>query len=106
MRDEDVDVHQFEEVAARGRRELAAGRLDEAASVRTTESRRGRVKSAPPLVRDALTEAVTWPKGALLIWSENPFFTQELTMADVAFVVTTIAVFALVAFIGKGVAKL
>lgn len=31
---------------------------------------------------------------------------QELTMADVAFVVTTIAVFALVAFIAKGVAKL
>ncbi|MFB7369489.1 hypothetical protein ACFC0D_06575 [Streptomyces sp. NPDC056222] len=49
---------------------------------------------------------MTWPKSALLIWSENPFFTQELTMADVAFVVTTIAVFALVAFIAKGVAKL
>ncbi|MFJ3905785.1 hypothetical protein [Streptomyces sp. NPDC090025] len=31
---------------------------------------------------------------------------QELTMADVAFVVTTIAIFALVAFIAKGVAKL
>ncbi|MGW6394184.1 hypothetical protein ACWFR1_27625 [Streptomyces sp. NPDC055103] len=31
---------------------------------------------------------------------------RELTMADVAFVVTTIAVFALVAFIAKGVAKL
>ncbi|MET9429361.1 hypothetical protein [Streptomyces sp. NPDC003036] len=31
---------------------------------------------------------------------------QELTMADVAFVVTTVAVFALVAFIAKGVAKL
>ncbi|MCS0637437.1 hypothetical protein NX801_17555 [Streptomyces sp. LP05-1] len=34
------------------------------------------------------------------------FFHRELTMADVAFVVTTIAVFALVAFIAKGVAKL
>ncbi|GAA2444853.1 MULTISPECIES: hypothetical protein [Streptomyces] len=33
-------------------------------------------------------------------------FIQELSMADVAFVVTTIAVFALVAFIAKGVAKL
>ncbi|MGW6395321.1 hypothetical protein ACWFR1_33590 [Streptomyces sp. NPDC055103] len=33
-------------------------------------------------------------------------FIRELTMADVAFVVTTIAVFALVAFIAKGVAKL
>lgn len=38
--------------------------------------------------------------------SENPFFTQELTMADMAFVVTTIAVFALVAVIARGVAKL
>jgi hypothetical protein len=31
---------------------------------------------------------------------------QEHTMADVAFVATTIAVFALVALIAKGVAKL
>jgi hypothetical protein len=31
---------------------------------------------------------------------------QELAMADVAFVVTTIAVFALVALVAKGVAKL
>ncbi|MET9675173.1 hypothetical protein ABZY68_19060 [Streptomyces sp. NPDC006482] len=42
----------------------------------------------------------------MLISSEKPFFTQELTMADAAFVVTTVAVFALVAFIAKGVAKL
>ncbi|MER7730139.1 hypothetical protein ABTX80_04590 [Streptomyces erythrochromogenes] len=33
-------------------------------------------------------------------------FTQELAMADLAFVVTTIAVFALVALIAKGVTKL
>ncbi len=33
-------------------------------------------------------------------------FLQELTMADVAFVVTTIAVFALVALVAKGVTKL
>ncbi len=35
-----------------------------------------------------------------------PNLTQELAMADVAFVVATIAVFALVALVAKGVAKL
>ncbi|MFJ3704275.1 MULTISPECIES: hypothetical protein [unclassified Streptomyces] len=33
-------------------------------------------------------------------------FTQELTMADLAFVATTVAVFALVALIARGVTKL
>ncbi|MEU6880985.1 BTAD domain-containing putative transcriptional regulator [Streptomyces sp. NPDC046712] len=33
VRDEDVDAYRFEELAAQGRRELAAGRLDEAASL-------------------------------------------------------------------------
>ncbi|MGW0820242.1 hypothetical protein [Streptomyces sp. NPDC002845] len=36
----------------------------------------------------------------------SPLHNQELTMADVAFLVTAVAVFALVAFIAKGVAKL
>ncbi|MFD4322941.1 hypothetical protein [Streptomyces sp. NPDC058548] len=58
------------------------------------------------LVRASSTEALSWPRSDFLQPSENPFVTRELTMADVAFVVTTIAVFALVAFIAKGVAKL
>ncbi|MFE0107330.1 hypothetical protein [Streptomyces sp. NPDC059009] len=36
----------------------------------------------------------------------RPRLIQELAMADVAFVVTTIAVFALVALVAKGVTKL
>ena len=35
-----------------------------------------------------------------------PYLLQELAMADVAFVVTTLAVFALVALVAKGVTKL
>lgn len=38
--------------------------------------------------------------------SEKSPPTRELTMADLAFVVTTIAVFALVVLVAKGVAKL
>ncbi|MET7713209.1 hypothetical protein [Streptomyces sp. NPDC005407] len=49
-----------------------------------------------------------WPPGSEVSSTcpFNPNLFQELTMADVAFVVTTIAVFALVAFIAKGVSKL
>ncbi|GGR21457.1 hypothetical protein [Streptomyces roseolus] len=44
--------------------------------------------------------------GGFLISSENPLFLpQGVTMADLAFVATTLAVFALVALIAKGVAK-
>ncbi|MEB8338862.1 hypothetical protein [Streptomyces endophyticus] len=42
----------------------------------------------------------------LSVSSESTPSTRELTMADVAFVVTTIAVFALVALVAKGVTKL
>ncbi|POX43489.1 hypothetical protein C3486_00765 [Streptomyces sp. Ru73] len=42
---------------------------------------------------------------ALTVRSVPPLI-QELSMADVAFVVTTLAVFALVALVAKGVAKL
>ncbi|MFC0602665.1 hypothetical protein [Streptomyces palmae] len=41
-----------------------------------------------------------------LVRFSDPILFQELTMADVAFVVTMIGVFALVALIAKGVAKL
>ncbi|MFG2330920.1 hypothetical protein ACGFMM_14970 [Streptomyces sp. NPDC048604] len=54
---------------------------------------------------------MAWLKSGFLIqvrWTVHLQTThiQELTMADVAFVVTTIAIFALVAVIAKGVAKL
>ncbi|MFC5800075.1 hypothetical protein [Streptomyces formicae] len=49
---------------------------------------------------------MSWPKSGFLESSEYPNLFQELTMADLAFVVTTIVVFALVALAAKGVAKL
>lgn len=72
------------------------------------EPRRGCVKGGVKDVRGTSRETEGGRKGCFLISSENPLFLlhQELTMADVAFVVTTVAVFALVAFIAKGVAKL
>ncbi|MFJ3961203.1 hypothetical protein [Streptomyces sp. NPDC090036] len=60
----------------------------------------GAVKAPSRRLRDAVSSgSASWP---------IPYFhfLQELTMADVAFVVTTIAVFALVALIAKGVTKL
>lgn len=64
------------------------------------------VNTALRSVWEALTRAVSWPKSCFLESSEYPNLFQELTMADLAFVVTTIAVFALVALAAKGVAKL
>ncbi|MCX4231550.1 hypothetical protein ACH4Y0_22025 [Streptomyces sp. NPDC020707] len=45
-------------------------------------------------------------RGASGCRRSHPHLIQELTMADVAFVVTTIALFALVALVAKGVTKL
>ncbi|RPK68823.1 hypothetical protein EES43_01270 [Streptomyces sp. ADI96-02] len=69
-------------------------------------TRSDRVKSEERDVWEPSTRPVARSGGGFLISSENPFFIQELTMADLAFVVTTIAVFALVALVAKGVAKL
>lgn len=47
-----------------------------------------------------------WPIHSSLFSLPSSHFTQELAMADLAFVVTTVAVFALVALIARGVTKL
>ncbi|CAL9282488.1 hypothetical protein SUDANB51_07586 [Streptomyces sp. enrichment culture] len=45
-------------------------------------------------------------EGVLLQSSLSPHLTQEFAMADLAFVVTVLAGFALVALVAKGVTKL
>ena len=57
-------------------------------------------------VKGVSTGSEIEPTRGFLVWSDNPNLLQEFTMADVAFVVATIAVFALVALVAKGVAKL
>ncbi|GAU71366.1 Syd protein [Streptomyces sp. NBRC 110611] len=57
-------------------------------------------------VKGASTGSEIEPSRGFLYWSDKPNLLQEFTMADVAFVVATIAVFALVALVAKGVAKL
>ncbi|MEJ8668469.1 MULTISPECIES: hypothetical protein [unclassified Streptomyces] len=65
------------------------------------------VKEAQCAVRDPSTAAESGHRGCFL---ESSLFNrsslQELTMADLAFVVTAIACFALVALVAKGVTKL
>ncbi|MGX1880372.1 hypothetical protein [Streptomyces sp. NPDC055287] len=64
------------------------------------------VKATAAAVREASTDGSGACGGGFLGRSDNPYLIQEHTMADMAFAVTTIAVFALVAVVAKGVAKL
>lgn len=70
------------------------------------------VKDAPVAVRGPSTKRAEAARGGLLRRSayfplnSEPLRVLEFAMADLAFVVTTVAVFALVALIAKGVAKL
>ncbi|WP_445035814.1 hypothetical protein [Streptomyces hayashii] len=68
------------------------------------------VKGARVGVREPLSTLESGPTGRLPVPVRSsygfPNLFQELAMADVAFVVVTIAVFALVALVGKGVTKL
>ena len=63
---------------------------------RRAACRKGVVNGARLLVGEGFARSVPVPSHLI----------QELTMADLAFVITTIAVFALVAFVAKGVTKL
>ncbi len=65
----------------------------------------GLVNAASLTVWEASTDGPARRGRGFLEGSENPYRTQEHPMADLAFVVTTLAVFALVALVAKGVAK-
>ncbi|SBU95705.1 hypothetical protein YUMDRAFT_01541 [Streptomyces sp. OspMP-M45] len=68
--------------------------------------RTGAVKGGPAAVGKPSTRAGRgWGRGFAQEVPETDL-SKELTMADAAFVVTTLAVFALVALIARGVAKL
>lgn len=68
------------------------------------------VKGAPVLVWTPSRRLTTGPNPRFPHLGRTadsiPHVNQELTMADLAFVVTTVAVFALVALIARGVTKL
>ncbi|MFF8993913.1 hypothetical protein ACF09H_29115 [Streptomyces sp. NPDC014983] len=65
------------------------------------------VKTAGAAVWGPLREAVSGRMAGFPYRSDpSPNLIQELAMADMAFVVVTIAVFALVALVARGVAKL
>lgn len=72
------------------------------------KSRRGSVKTDAGRVRGASTAGAVRPGRGFprLVRESAPLHPRELTMADLVFVTATIAVFALVALIAKGVAKL
>lgn len=70
---------------------------------RPLESHQGRARTRKGAVNSDRSGSER--RFALTVSSSLPFV-QELSMADVAFVVTTLAVFALVALVAKGVAQL
>jgi uncharacterized membrane protein YqjE len=71
------------------------------------DRRKSCVKGVGAAVRESSTAVESGRRGVFLELSDSlPNLIQELAMADLAFVLTTIAVFALVALVAKGVTKL
>ncbi|MEU3413153.1 MULTISPECIES: hypothetical protein [unclassified Streptomyces] len=73
----------------------------------STGSRKRTVKALGAAVREASTTAGSGQRGAFLVHVRfHRTSLQEFAMADLAFVVTVLAGFALVALAAKGVTKL